>query len=362
MEMKRRGADRVVGIDFDDDYLAQARFAATVEGLDIEFRQMSVYDVAAAGRAVRRRVLHRRIISLAPPVAGAGPDPPSTSRGTCWCSSPCSAAARTCRRSLRIILSRTRRRSTRRDTRSCISSSTAIRTTTPTGGRPTARVRPRCCAVPGSGSRRCRRRRCSSAATWRAPVRPLPYPARGDRPSVIEAAMIWNEPNNKSHWDLEADPGWVIFAETCTRLAGQAIACRKRRVCRACSAGFPRSTRTSSACWPTRVCWRSWTRWPCTAFRSTGTTGLHRRMAGQDRHHPGGDGPTGVGVRSWHFHVRRAGGAGMGPAPHRRIAARPGAPHPLVQPIRPAGRVARNDAPSGGRRIILLPSFSHGPV
>ncbi len=49
MEMKRRGAARVVGIDFDDDYLAQARFAAGVEGLDIEFRQMSVYDVAALG-------------------------------------------------------------------------------------------------------------------------------------------------------------------------------------------------------------------------------------------------------------------------------------------------------------------------
>jgi len=47
MEMKRRGADRVLGIDFDDDYLAQARFAAEVEGLDIEFRQMSVYDVGA---------------------------------------------------------------------------------------------------------------------------------------------------------------------------------------------------------------------------------------------------------------------------------------------------------------------------
>src|SRR5436189_2423690 len=27
IEMKRRGADRVVGIDSDDDYLAQARFA-----------------------------------------------------------------------------------------------------------------------------------------------------------------------------------------------------------------------------------------------------------------------------------------------------------------------------------------------
>ena len=46
LEMKRRGAERVVAIDFDDDYLAQARFAADVEGLDIEFRQLSVYDVA----------------------------------------------------------------------------------------------------------------------------------------------------------------------------------------------------------------------------------------------------------------------------------------------------------------------------
>jgi beta-xylosidase len=39
---------------------------------------------------------------------------------------------------------------------------------------------------------------------------------------VIEAAMIWNEPNNKSHWDFENDPGWAIFARM-TSLAGQAI-------------------------------------------------------------------------------------------------------------------------------------------
>ena len=49
MEMKRRGAARVLAVDFDDDYLEQARFAADVEGLDIEFRQISVYDVAAIG-------------------------------------------------------------------------------------------------------------------------------------------------------------------------------------------------------------------------------------------------------------------------------------------------------------------------
>jgi tRNA (mo5U34)-methyltransferase len=46
IEMKKRGADRVVAIDFDDVYLAQARFAAEVQGVDIEFRRLSVYDVA----------------------------------------------------------------------------------------------------------------------------------------------------------------------------------------------------------------------------------------------------------------------------------------------------------------------------
>lgn len=30
---------------------------------------------------------------------------------------------------------------------------------------------------------------------------------------MIEAAMIWNEPNNKSHWDIEIDPDWSQFAE-----------------------------------------------------------------------------------------------------------------------------------------------------
>ena len=45
IEMKRRNAGRVVGLDTDARYLAQARFAAEQAGYDIEFRQMSVYDV-----------------------------------------------------------------------------------------------------------------------------------------------------------------------------------------------------------------------------------------------------------------------------------------------------------------------------
>lgn len=49
LAMKRRGADRVLGIDTDEHYLAQARFAAEVAGLDIEYRRLSAYDVGALG-------------------------------------------------------------------------------------------------------------------------------------------------------------------------------------------------------------------------------------------------------------------------------------------------------------------------
>src|SRR5205085_630430 len=45
IQMKQRGADRVVGIDTDEKYLAQARFAAKVSAVDIEFRNLSVYRV-----------------------------------------------------------------------------------------------------------------------------------------------------------------------------------------------------------------------------------------------------------------------------------------------------------------------------
>lgn len=50
-EMKRRGAGEVVGIDSDERYLEQARFAAAELGFgDIRFRNLSVYDVAALGQ------------------------------------------------------------------------------------------------------------------------------------------------------------------------------------------------------------------------------------------------------------------------------------------------------------------------
>jgi len=50
IEMKRRGAGRVLGIDSDPRYLAQARLVAETLGFpDIEYRQLSVYDVGALG-------------------------------------------------------------------------------------------------------------------------------------------------------------------------------------------------------------------------------------------------------------------------------------------------------------------------
>ncbi len=49
LEMKRRGAERVLGIDMEDLYLNQARFAAKQAGLDVEYRKLNVWDVGAIG-------------------------------------------------------------------------------------------------------------------------------------------------------------------------------------------------------------------------------------------------------------------------------------------------------------------------
>jgi tRNA (mo5U34)-methyltransferase len=45
IELKKRGAGRVLGVDVDERYLNQARFAAETLELDIEFQKRSVYQV-----------------------------------------------------------------------------------------------------------------------------------------------------------------------------------------------------------------------------------------------------------------------------------------------------------------------------
>jgi tRNA (mo5U34)-methyltransferase len=43
LQMKQRGANYVLGVDVDDRYLSQARFAAETLGLEIDFQKRSVY-------------------------------------------------------------------------------------------------------------------------------------------------------------------------------------------------------------------------------------------------------------------------------------------------------------------------------
>jgi beta-xylosidase len=39
------------------------------------------------------------------------------------------------------------------------------------------------------------------------------FTSASGRDNMIEAAMLWNEPNNLSHWNFELDPGWKIFSQ-----------------------------------------------------------------------------------------------------------------------------------------------------
>ena len=48
---------------------------------------------------------------------------------------------------------------------------------------------------------------------------------------MIESVKLWNEPNNKSHWDFEIDPEWTIFARMAT-LAADAIQAENRTLTR----------------------------------------------------------------------------------------------------------------------------------
>lgn len=45
----------------------------------------------------------------------------------------------------------------------------------------------------------------------------------------IEAVMLWNEPNNLSHWDFELDPEWQVFSDM-TRCAADAVRAANARL------------------------------------------------------------------------------------------------------------------------------------
>jgi beta-xylosidase len=48
---------------------------------------------------------------------------------------------------------------------------------------------------------------------------------------LIDSVMFWNEPNNLSHWDFEADPEWEVFSRM-VRGASQAVASEAPRLTR----------------------------------------------------------------------------------------------------------------------------------
>ena len=75
IEMKRRGAARVLGIDSDEDYLAQARFAAEVLGPRHRVPRALRLRRRRARRALRHRAVHGRALPPAPSAARARPDP-----------------------------------------------------------------------------------------------------------------------------------------------------------------------------------------------------------------------------------------------------------------------------------------------
>jgi|SRR5690606_16899048 len=48
---------------------------------------------------------------------------------------------------------------------------------------------------------------------------------------MIEAVTFWNEANNKSHWDMEVDPEWRLYADM-VRIAAQAVRAQAPHVTR----------------------------------------------------------------------------------------------------------------------------------
>ena len=183
---------------------------------------------------------------------------------------------------------------------------------------------------------------------------------RGRARAMIEAVKIWNEPNNKSHWDPLLDPEWDRFArDGDPRRPGDRGReprphARARRDVADRSALHPPADRQGVldavdvvAVHGFPLDWNLWQidEWPDKLDEIRTVT----RQAG-------------LGDRGRRLVVRRRGGAGLGREAHRRAARRARAAHPLVQPLRPAQDLGGHHAPQGGGGLVLLPAFPHGPA
>jgi hypothetical protein len=351
--MKRRGAARVVGIDSDERYLAQARFAADVAGVEIEFRQMSVYDVPRSGSA------STSCCSWACSTTCAircwrSTSSTSTSRETCSSSSRCCAAPGL-RRSRPITTSRTRdhfddprypRPALRR---------ARLR------GRPDQLVD----SEPGvrrghAAQRRLRHRRAPGGGGLHLPAPDAAghVARRRGGAAMVEAVMLWNEPNNLSHWDFEIDPDWKLFADgpRPRRRRSQAERPALPRVMGGMSPidpGFVQTLRAGTA-----RSTRGRRRRPRLPARLEPLA--DPRMAGQAGRDPGGD-------RRCRSGCRRSASRRSAPRKCRRSARADGRAAHRAVPSASTGtasttcRGLAGDDPaprSGG--VLLLPAFLHG--
>ena len=144
IEMKRLGAKEVVGIDFDDRYLAQARLAARTLEEDIQFERLSVYDVALLGRQFDIVLFMGLLYHLRHPLLALDLIHEHVASDI-LVFHRCSAAVTKLTPSLPIMISGAAITSIDRATQSCISSSTVTRVIRQTGGCQTTRAAKRCC-------------------------------------------------------------------------------------------------------------------------------------------------------------------------------------------------------------------------
>ncbi len=232
IEMKKRGAGRVLGIDSDQRYLDQARLATEALGFgDIEFARLDVYDVAALGEKFDLVIFMGVLYHLRHPllaldlirehVAGdrmlfqtmqQGTDAvlqvpedhpfhkPGTTQPPDYFDNPAYPK-------MHFIEREFAHDWTNWWAPNAACSQAMLRAA---GFTIEAQPEPEVYL-------------CRVAPVPYADLGPAAvYPARGER-RVIEGAMIWNEPNNKSHWNPELDPDWSIYADTVIR-TGKAIA------------------------------------------------------------------------------------------------------------------------------------------
>ncbi|MFT3772764.1 MAG: glycosyl hydrolase [Minicystis sp.] len=176
---------------------------------------------------------------------------------------------------------------------------------------------------------------------------------------MIEAVMFWNEPNNKSHWDFEIDPEWSTFASM-VKLASDAVRAERPDLTRVLGgispidAGFIKNLEGRGVIDAVDVVavhgfpfdWNHWPidEWPARLAEIRAVTDKPLWI-------------TEVGASSFGSEEVQE----LGLRRSAELARRPRPARPLVQPLRPAARLARDHAPPRGRRVGVLPPLLHGP-